>query len=46
MVPAGIPDEEIEKLALADAKIVEFVGQKQIRKVIVARGRLINIVIG
>ena len=46
MIPAGTPHDEIQKTALNDAKIRELVGRKQIRKVIVARGRLVNIVVG
>ncbi len=46
MIPRDFPEEEIKKIALGDARTMEFVGQKQIRKIIVARGRLVNIVIG
>jgi leucyl-tRNA synthetase len=46
MIPRDIPEEEIKKIALNDARTMEFVGQRQIRKIIVARGRLVNIVIG
>ncbi len=46
MIPRDTQEEEIKKIALGDARTMEFVGQKQIRKIIVARGRLVNIVIG
>jgi leucyl-tRNA synthetase len=44
-VAAGISEEEIRRLALDDAKIVEMIGGKAIRKMIVVRGKLVNIVI-
>ncbi len=44
MVPLGLSDEEIKKLALDDARIREIIGDGTIRKVIVVKGRLINIV--
>jgi leucyl-tRNA synthetase len=46
MIPVGLSEEEIEKLALGDRRTAEFVGQKSIRKVIVVKGRLVNIVVG
>jgi leucyl-tRNA synthetase len=46
MIPREIPDEEIRQLALADKKTLEFVGGKEIKKVIVVKGRLVNIVVG
>ncbi len=46
MIPMGLSDDEIKNLALGDRKTVEFIGQKGIRKVIVVRGRLVNIVAG
>jgi leucyl-tRNA synthetase len=46
MIPLGLPDEEVGKLALGDAKTKEVIGGKSIRKVIVVKGRLINIVVG
>jgi leucyl-tRNA synthetase len=45
MAPAGLPDEDAKKLALADPKIVEMVNGKQLVKVVVVQGRLVNIVI-
>lgn len=46
MIPAGTPDEEMERIALEDQKIRELTGKKTIKKVIVVRGKLVNIVIG
>jgi leucyl-tRNA synthetase len=44
MVPAGLPDEEIKKTALSEQKIKDMIGGKPVRKLIVVRGRLVNIV--
>jgi leucyl-tRNA synthetase len=46
MVPVGLSDEEVKKLALEDAKTKEVIGARSIRKVIAVKGRLINIVVG
>ena len=46
MIPIGLSEDEIKKLALGDRKTAEFVGQKDIRKVIVVQGRLVNVVAG
>ncbi|MBS1127451.1 MAG: leuS, partial [Nitrospirae bacterium] len=46
MIPCDLPDEEIKARALGDQKITEVIGQKKVRKVIVIKGRLVNIVIG
>jgi leucyl-tRNA synthetase len=45
MISPGTPDDEIKKMALEDQKIKEIVGAKAIKKVIVIRGKLVNIVI-
>lgn len=45
MVAAGLPDEHLKEAALADAKVAESLSGKQIRKVIVVQGRLVNIVV-
>jgi leucyl-tRNA synthetase len=44
MIPAGLPDDEIEKTALEDGRIREIVGAGAIKKVIVVKGKLVNIV--
>ena len=46
MVPFGLSDEEIKKLALEDGRTAEWTSGKSIRKVIVVRSRLVNIVVG
>jgi leucyl-tRNA synthetase len=38
-------NDELEKLALADDKIREFTAGKEVAKVIVVRGRLVNVVV-
>jgi len=44
-VPAEADKESIEKLAIADENVQRFVEGKEIRKVIVVPGRLVNIVV-
>ncbi len=46
MIPVGLTDDEIKNLALGDRKTSDFLGQGVIRKVIVVKGRLVNIVVG
>jgi leucyl-tRNA synthetase len=45
-VPADISQDELQKRALADEKIKPLVEGKQIKKVIVVPGKLVNIVVG
>jgi leucyl-tRNA synthetase len=45
MVTMGLSDDEVKKLALGDAKTKEVIGVRSIRKVIVVKGRLVNIVV-
>jgi len=45
-IPAGLPDEQAREIALKDRKIAEAIGQKHIRKVLIIKGRLVNIVLG
>jgi leucyl-tRNA synthetase len=40
-----LDEEEVKKCALADAKILPWIGGKEIRRVIYVAGRLVNIVI-
>ncbi len=40
------PKDEVEKLALAHPRICEYLSDKQVRKIIVVPGRIINIVVG
>ena len=44
-VPVDTPDEEVQARALADGKILPHLEGKQVVKVIVIRGRLVNIVV-
>jgi len=44
-VPVGTSREELEKLARADAKIQEWIGDKAVVKVVVVPDKLVNIVI-
>jgi leucyl-tRNA synthetase len=43
-VPADATDEEIRQAALSDANVARFIEDKQVRKVIVVPGRLVNVV--
>ena len=43
-VPAGIDNAEAERLALASDAVQRHVGDKQVVKVIVVPGRLVNVV--
>lgn len=44
-VPADIADDMLQELAMADGKVKKFVGNKSIRKVIVVKKKLVNIVV-
>ena len=44
-VPVRMNDEQIKTLALENQNVQRFIGQKQISKVVVVPGRLVNIVI-
>ncbi len=43
-IPADLPREEVEKLALENPNVQKFIDGKTVRKVIVVPGRLVNIV--
>ncbi len=45
-VPAGLDDREIEEIALREPKVTGFISGGEVRKVIVVKGRLVNIVLG
>ena len=45
-LPLDMSKEDIEKTVLADERTAEHIGDKQVRKMIVVPGRIINIVIG
>jgi leucyl-tRNA synthetase len=44
-VPAGADEETVRKTALADSHVQKFVGDGAVRKVIVVRGKLVNVVV-
>ena len=44
-VPADVPEAELERLALADPAVQAHVGGKRVVKVVIARGRLVNVVV-
>jgi leucyl-tRNA synthetase len=46
MVPTGIDEATLRESALADPRIQELIAGKQVRKVIVVPGKLVNIVVG
>jgi len=43
--PAGLPDEKARELALADPKITELLQGRELVKVVVVKGKLVNIVV-
>jgi leucyl-tRNA synthetase len=45
-VPAGLPDDDLRARALADTAVQGYTSGKSIRKVVVAKGPLVSIVIG
>ncbi|MBI5633232.1 MAG: leucine--tRNA ligase [Nitrospirae bacterium] len=46
MISAGLADDDVKERALQDSKVVEIIGGQGIKKVIVVKGRLVNIVVG
>jgi len=44
-VPADSPQEEIQNRALEDERVRKFVGDKEIKKIIVVKNKLVNIVV-
>jgi leucyl-tRNA synthetase len=45
-VPSGASEDELRERALADPAVVAHIGAREVRNVVVARGRLVNVVIG
>ena len=45
-VPADTPEDQLRELAVADAQVAKYLAGKKVVKVVVAGGRLVNIVIG
>jgi leucyl-tRNA synthetase len=46
LISVGMADEAVQKIALEDQRVKEMIGGKSIKKVIVVKGKLANIVIG
>jgi len=46
VIANGMDNKEIEAIALADEKVKAAIEGKQVRKVIVIPGRLVNIIVG
>ena len=46
MVSPELPKEELETMALANPRMKEFIEGKQVRKVVVIPGKLVNVVVG
>jgi leucyl-tRNA synthetase len=44
-VPVGTPDKELQQMALASDKVKRHLENKEPRKVIVVKGKLVNIVV-
>jgi leucyl-tRNA synthetase len=44
-IEAGLPDDTIKEMALADARVREYTEGKPVKKVFVIKGRLVNIVL-
>ncbi len=45
MIPAGLDDEDIKEKAFSEQKVIEMMKGKSPKKVIVVRGKLVNIVV-
>ncbi|MDP3792673.1 MAG: hypothetical protein Q8Q89_03000, partial [bacterium] len=45
LMPKGVSQKEVEKLAMARDKIKEFIGSHKVEKIIFIQDKLINIVI-
>jgi leucyl-tRNA synthetase len=45
-VPIDIPQEEAEKIALADKKVLEWLGDKEIKKIVYVKNKILNVVVG
>jgi len=46
LIPAGLTVDDVKELALKDSKVADLVGGQNIKKVIVIKSRLVNIVLG
>ena len=46
LVPVDVTEEQAKELALASEKVKAHIGGKQVRRVVYAAGRLVNVVVG
>lgn len=46
MIPVGMSDDELKTIALSDKRIQAVTNGKMVRKVVVVKGKLVNIVVG
>jgi leucyl-tRNA synthetase len=44
-VPAEASEQELEKMALADPAVLAHLAGKQVKKIVVAKGRLVSLVV-
>jgi leucyl-tRNA synthetase len=44
-VPVDIADEELQRIALADPGVQAHVAGKTVKKVVIAKGRLVSVVV-
>jgi leucyl-tRNA synthetase len=44
-VDAGTDEAALKKMALEDKRVVKFIGDKTVKKIIVVKGKLVNIVV-
>ena len=44
--PKGAPEADVEAIALADADVQRHIAGQTVRKVVVVRDRIVNIVVG
>ena len=44
-VPLNATDAELERIALTNARVREFIAGKEVRKIIVVRNKLVNVVV-
>ncbi len=44
--PADISDDQLRQVALADERVKKFTAGKQVRRIVVVPGRLVNVVVG
>jgi leucyl-tRNA synthetase len=45
-LPAGLDDETLKQMVLADATVRALLEGKMVKKIIVVKGKLVNIVLG